>query len=122
MNEFRKPGSEKFIFLLSTRAGGLGLNLSAADTVILYDLDLNPTMDDLAVKRAYIVGQKNPVTVYRMVTENTIEEKLLEKQQEQLKEEGKKFQTLDQKFTVDTLKELIKYKADEVRIIFRFLV
>ncbi len=66
-------GSDKFLFLLSTRAGGLGINLTAADTVIIYDSDWNPQMDLQAMDRAHRIGQKNPVNVYRMITENTIE-------------------------------------------------
>jgi SWI/SNF-related matrix-associated actin-dependent regulator of chromatin subfamily A member 5 len=53
------PNSTKFIFLLSTRAGGLGLNLTAADTVILYDSDWNPQMDLQAMDRAHRIGKKN---------------------------------------------------------------
>ncbi len=108
MNEFNKPDSEKFIFLLSTRAGGLGLDLSTADTVILYDIDMNPNMDDQAIKRAYRAEQKNPVTVYKMLTENTVEEKVIEIQ----KEKNDKLQTLKQRFTLESLKEWIKYKAE----------
>lgn len=66
-----------FIFLLSTRAGGLGINLTAADTVIFYDSDWNPTMDAQAMDRAHRLGQTRPVTVYRLVTRNSIEEKIL---------------------------------------------
>ena len=67
-----KENTEKFIFLLSTRAGGLGINLTAADTVIIYDSDWNPQMDLQAMDRAHRIGQKNPVNVYRMITENTV--------------------------------------------------
>jgi SNF2 family DNA or RNA helicase len=63
-----KENTEKFIFLLSTRAGGLGINLTAADTVIIYDSDWNPQMDLQAMDRAHRIGQKNPVNVYRMIT------------------------------------------------------
>ena len=65
--------SEKFVFLLSTRAGGLGINLTAADTVIIYDSDFNPQMDLQAMDRAHRIGQKNMVNVYRLITEKTIE-------------------------------------------------
>jgi SNF2 family DNA or RNA helicase len=66
-------GSDKFIFLLSTRAGGLGINLTAADTVVIYDSDWNPQMDLQAMDRAHRIGQKNMVNVYRLITENTVE-------------------------------------------------
>ncbi|EQB60732.1 transcriptional activator [Vairimorpha apis BRL 01] len=70
---------DKFIFLLSTRAGGLGINLTAADTVIFYDSDWNPTVDQQAMDRAYRIGQTKDVTVYRLITRNTIEERVMEK-------------------------------------------
>ncbi len=65
-----------FIFLLSTRAGGLGINLTAADTVIFYDSDWNPTIDSQAMDRAHRLGQTKQVTVYRMITRSTIEERI----------------------------------------------
>ncbi|KAL9099689.1 MAG: hypothetical protein Q9163_004849 [Psora crenata] len=67
---------EIFIFLLSTRAGGLGINLTAADTVIFYDSDWNPTIDSQAMDRAHRLGQTKQVTVYRMITRSTIEERI----------------------------------------------
>lgn len=65
-----------FIFLLSTRAGGLGINLTSADTVIFYDSDWNPTIDSQAMDRAHRLGQTRQVTVYRMITRGTIEERI----------------------------------------------
>ena len=67
---------EIFVFLLSTRAGGLGINLTAADTVIFYDSDWNPTIDSQAMDRAHRLGQTKQVTVYRMITRGTIEERI----------------------------------------------
>ncbi|RDW78305.1 hypothetical protein BP5796_06157 [Coleophoma crateriformis] len=67
---------EIFIFLLSTRAGGLGINLTTADTVIFYDSDWNPTIDSQAMDRAHRLGQTRQVTVYRMITRGTIEERI----------------------------------------------
>ena len=67
---------EIFIFLLSTRAGGLGINLTAADTVIFYDSDWNPTIDSQAMDRAHRLGQTRQVTVYRLITRRTIEERI----------------------------------------------
>ena len=80
MSQFQKPDSanvHKFIFLISTKAGGLGLNLQAADTVILYDSDWNPTNDKQAMDRVHRMGQKRPVTVYRFVSSGTCEERIL---------------------------------------------
>jgi len=66
-----------FIFLLSTRAGGLGLNLQSADTVIIFDSDWNPHQDLQAQDRAHRIGQKNEVRVLRLMTVNTVEERIL---------------------------------------------
>lgn len=66
-----------FIFLLSTRAGGLGINLTAADTVIFYDSDWNPSNDAQAMDRAHRLGQTKQVTVYRLITQGTIDERIL---------------------------------------------
>ncbi len=65
------------MFILSTRAGGLGITLTAADTVIFYDNDWNPTMDSQAADRAHRIGQNKTVHVYRLVTRNTVEERIL---------------------------------------------
>ncbi|XP_030059315.1 lymphoid-specific helicase [Microcaecilia unicolor] len=70
---------EVFIFLVSTRAGGLGINLTAADTVIIYDSDWNPQCDLQAQDRCHRIGQTKPVVVYRLVTTNTIDQKIVER-------------------------------------------
>ena len=69
--------TDLFVFVLSTRAGGLGINLTAADTVIFYDSDWNPTVDSQAMDRAHRLGQTKQVTVYRLITRNSIEERIL---------------------------------------------
>ena len=74
---FNAEGSPYFIFLLSTRAGGLGLNLQTADSVVLFDSDWNPHQDLQAQDRAHRIGQKNEVRVLRLVTINSVEEKIL---------------------------------------------
>ncbi|KAK1318380.1 DNA helicase INO80 [Acorus calamus] len=71
--------SDIFVFLLSTRAGGLGINLTAADTVIFYEIDWNPTLDLQAMDRAHRLGQTKEVTVYRLICKETIEEKILQR-------------------------------------------
>lgn len=71
--------SPYFIFLLSTRAGGLGITLTKADTVIIYDSDFNPQMDLQAMDRVHRIGQRNPVMVYRLVCKHTVEEKIIER-------------------------------------------
>jgi len=77
LKTFNQPGSEIFVFLLSTRAGGLGLNLQSADTVIIYDSDWNPHQDIQAQDRAHRIGQTNEVRVLRLMTVNSVEEKIL---------------------------------------------
>uniref|UniRef100_A0A8D0G8C3 SWI/SNF related BAF chromatin remodeling complex subunit ATPase 2 n=1 Tax=Sphenodon punctatus TaxID=8508 RepID=A0A8D0G8C3_SPHPU len=78
LKKFNEPGSQYFIFLLSTRAGGLGLNLQAADTVIIFDSDWNPHQDLQAQDRAHRIGQQNEVRVLRLCTVNSVEEKILD--------------------------------------------
>ncbi|KAF8933683.1 hypothetical protein BGZ47_010762 [Haplosporangium gracile] len=85
IDEYNKPDSSKFIFLLTTRAGGLGINLVTADIVILYDSDWNPQVDLQAQDRAHRIGQKKQVYVFRFVTENGIEEKVLERAAQKLR-------------------------------------
>lgn len=69
IDDYNKPDSEKFIFLLTTRAGGLGINLTTADIVVLYDSDWNPQADLQAMDRAHRIGQKKQVYVFRFITE-----------------------------------------------------
>ena len=76
---FSDEKSEFKVFILSTRAGGLGLNLQAADTVIIFDSDWNPQMDIQAQDRAHRIGQKHKVKVFRLISKKTIEEGILEK-------------------------------------------
>ncbi|KAI2804812.1 SWI/SNF- matrix-associated actin-dependent regulator of chromatin sub A member 5 [Blomia tropicalis] len=85
IEEFNKPDSEKFLFMLSTRAGGLGINLATADIVILYDSDWNPQADLQAQDRAHRIGQKKPVRVFRFITENTVEERIVERAEVKLR-------------------------------------
>ncbi|GMF25659.1 unnamed protein product [Phytophthora lilii] len=68
-----------FVFMLSTRAGGLGINLIAADTVIFYDSDWNPQQDNQAMDRCHRIGQKNEIIVYRLVTENSFEDRMTQR-------------------------------------------
>jgi ATP-dependent helicase STH1/SNF2 len=89
---FNAPDSPYFCFLLSTRAGGLGLNLQTADTVIIYDSDWNPHQDLQAQDRAHRIGQKNEVRILRLITSNSVEEKILEKANFKLDMDGKVIQ------------------------------
>ncbi|KAJ5391372.1 ISWI chromatin-remodeling complex ATPase ISW2 [Penicillium cosmopolitanum] len=85
IDDYNKPGSDKFIFLLTTRAGGLGINLTSADIVVLFDSDWNPQADLQAMDRAHRIGQTKQVKVFRFVTENAIEEKVLERAAQKLR-------------------------------------
>lgn len=78
IEEFNKD-PEIFIFLISTRAGGLGLNLTAADTVIFMDRDWNPMADIQAQDRCHRIGQMKPVVVYTLVSKNTIDEEIIKR-------------------------------------------
>merc|ERR1740139_997056 len=69
-----------FVFLLSTRAGGLGINLATADTCIIFDSDWNPHQDAQAMDRCHRIGQNRPVAVYRLLTINTVDMDMMEKQ------------------------------------------
>lgn len=80
MDAFNKRGStddDIFCFLLSTRAGGLGINLIAADTVIFFDSDWNPQQDNQAQDRCHRIGQTKEIVVYRLVTENSFENRMI---------------------------------------------
>lgn len=85
IDEYNAPDSDKFIFLLTTRAGGLGINLTSANVVILYDSDWNPQADLQAMDRAHRIGQKKQVKVFRLVTENSVEDKIVERATQKLK-------------------------------------
>ena len=79
IDRFSKPGSDRFVFLLCTRAGGLGINLTAADTVIIYDSDWNPQNDLQAQARCHRIGQDKAVKVYRLLTRNSYERQMFDK-------------------------------------------
>ncbi|XP_067828128.1 chromodomain-helicase-DNA-binding protein 3 isoform X3 [Heptranchias perlo] len=76
IDRFNAPGAPQFCFLLSTRAGGLGINLATADTVIIFDSDWNPHNDIQAFSRAHRIGQANKVMIYRFVTRGSVEERI----------------------------------------------
>eukprot|EP00794_Sanderia_malayensis_P020104 gene20104-22075_t len=105
--------SDIFVFLLSTRAGGLGINLTAADTVIFYDSDWNPTVDQQAMDRAHRLGQTKQVIVYRLVTRGSIEERILQRAKE--KSEIQKIVISGGHFKPDSLKpkEVVSLLLDD---------
>ncbi|GAY44314.1 hypothetical protein CUMW_081240 [Citrus unshiu] len=78
IDRFNAKNSSRFCFLLSTRAGGLGINLATADTVIIYDSDWNPHADLQAMARAHRLGQTNKVMIFRLITRGSIEERMMQ--------------------------------------------
>nr|CAD1830058.1 unnamed protein product [Ananas comosus var. bracteatus] len=117
IDAFNKPGSEKFIFLLSTRAGGLGINLATADVVILYDSDWNPQVDLQAQDRAHRIGQKKEVQVFRFCTEYTIEEKVIERAYKKLALDALVIQQgrlAEQKTVNNELLQMVRFGAEMV--------
>lgn len=107
---YNEPNSPYDIFLLSTRAGGLGLNLQTADTVIIYDSDWNPHQDLQAQDRAHRIGQKNEVRILRLISSNSVEEKILERAQFKLDMDGKVIQAgkFDNKSTNEEREAFLK--------------
>jgi chromodomain-helicase-DNA-binding protein 1 len=130
IEHFNSPGSPDFAFLLSTRAGGLGINLETADTVIIFDSDYNPQNDLQAMARAHRIGQKNHVNIYRFVTKGTIEEDILERARQkmileyaiinQMDTAGTKFGNKpapvksNEPFSKDELSEILKFGAQSM--------
>ncbi|KAF8864922.1 hypothetical protein BDZ45DRAFT_736557 [Acephala macrosclerotiorum] len=120
IDEYNKPGSEKFVFLLTTRAGGLGINLTSADIVVLYDSDWNPQADLQAMDRAHRIGQTKQVVVYRFVTENAIEEKVLERAAQKLRldqlviQQGRAQAAAKAAANKDELLSMIQHGAEKV--------
>jgi len=120
IDEFNRDGSEMFIFLLSTRAGGLGINLATADIVILFDSDWNPQMDLQAMDRAHRIGQKKEVQVFRLCIENSIEEKVIEKAYKKLRldamviQQGRLTENRNTKVNKDDLLNMVRYGAELV--------
>ena len=119
METFNAPHSTKFLFMLSTRAGGLGINLATADTVILFDSDWNPQADLQAMDRAHRIGQTKPVVVYRFMAEGTVEEKIIERAQKKLYldaaviQQGRLAET-SKALSKDEMLSMIRFGADAV--------
>ncbi|EAS35192.3 chromatin remodelling complex ATPase chain ISW1 [Coccidioides immitis RS] len=120
IDDYNRPESDKFIFLLTTRAGGLGINLTSADIVILYDSDWNPQADLQAMDRAHRIGQTKQVVVFRFVTENAIEEKVLERAAQKLRldqlviQQGRAQQQTKNAASKDELLSMIQHGAASV--------
>ncbi|XP_039720866.1 SWI/SNF-related matrix-associated actin-dependent regulator of chromatin subfamily A member 1 isoform X4 [Pteropus medius] len=117
---FNVPNSSKFIFMLSTRAGGLGINLASADVVILYDSDWNPQVDLQAMDRAHRIGQKKPVRVFRLITDNTVEERIVERAEIKLRldsiviQQGRLIDQQSNKLAKEEMLQMIRHGATHV--------
>eukprot|EP00850_Spirogloea_muscicola_P003093 SM000012S25355 [mRNA] locus=s12:642329:650370:+ [translate_table: standard] len=115
---FNREDSDRFVFLLSTRAGGLGINLATADVVVIYDSDWNPQVDLQAMDRAHRIGQKKEVQVFRFCTEYTIEEKVIERAYKKLALDALVIQQgrlAEQKaVNKDELLQMVRYGAEKV--------
>ncbi|XP_069320461.1 probable global transcription activator SNF2L1 isoform X3 [Eulemur rufifrons] len=117
---FNAPNSSKFIFMLSTRAGGLGINLASADVVILYDSDWNPQVDLQAMDRAHRIGQKKPVRVFRLITDNTVEERIVERAEIKLRldsiviQQGRLIDQQSNKLAKEEMLQMIRHGATHV--------
>jgi SNF2 family DNA or RNA helicase len=109
--ELFKSG-EVNVFLISLKAGGVGLNLTEADTVIIYDPWWNPAVESQAADRAHRIGQDKPVFVYKLVTENTVEEKILAMQE-------RKRALADSIYGDDAKEQEFKLTADELTALFQ---
>ncbi|RWS31994.1 SWI/SNF-related matrix-associated actin-dependent regulator of chromatin subfamily A member 5-like isoform X5 [Leptotrombidium deliense] len=118
--EFNRPGSDKFVFMLSTRAGGLGINLATADVVIIYDSDWNPQVDLQAMDRAHRIGQTKVVRVYRLITENTVEERIVERAEMKLRldtvviQQGRLVDSAGNKLGKEEMLGMIRHGADHI--------
>jgi SWI/SNF-related matrix-associated actin-dependent regulator of chromatin subfamily A member 5 len=119
MDIFNAPDSKKFVFMLTTRAGGLGINLQTADVVILYDSDWNPQADLQAQDRAHRIGQKKQVRIFRFVTEDSVEEKIMERAERKLYTDAVVIQQgrlmeQNRKLSKEELDAMVRFGADTV--------
>ncbi|KAH8234473.1 hypothetical protein KR038_011032 [Drosophila bunnanda] len=120
IQEYNMDNSTKFIFMLSTRAGGLGINLATADVVIIYDSDWNPQMDLQAMDRAHRIGQKKQVRVFRLITESTVEEKIVERAEVKLRldkmviQGGRLVDNRSNQLNKDEMLNIIRFGANQV--------
>lgn len=131
LDHFNADGSQDFCFLLSTRAGGLGINLATADTVIIFDSDWNPQNDLQAQARAHRIGQKNQVNIYRFVTARSVEEEIVERAKQKMVLDHLVIQRMDttgrtvldkngtnvngvNPFTKEELSAILKFGAEEL--------
>ncbi|XP_065657534.1 DNA repair and recombination protein RAD54-like isoform X2 [Hydra vulgaris] len=117
VDRFNDPSSNDFLFMLSSKAGGCGLNLIGANRLVMFDPDWNPANDDQAMARVWRDGQKKEVFIYRLLSTGTIEEKILQRQTHKkalsscvVDEEI----DVERHFSLNELKELFKYDSETI--------
>ncbi|PWN27219.1 hypothetical protein BDZ90DRAFT_260877 [Jaminaea rosea] len=111
ISAFNAPGSDLFCYLLSTRAGGVGINLASADTVIILDQDFNPHLDMQAIARAHRIGQKKKVIVFTLVTQDTAEEKIVTMARKKLALDHIIHNMDDEENRIESLQDVLRYGA-----------
>ncbi|GAA5884888.1 hypothetical protein JCM6882_007139 [Rhodosporidiobolus microsporus] len=114
VDKYNAPGSEYFVYLLSTRAGGVGLNITSADVVIIYDQDFNPQMDLQAISRAHRIGQTKPVRVFKLLVKHTCEEKIFAAGRKKLGLEHLIIQRIDAQDESEDIESMLQHGAQAV--------
>ncbi|KAJ5623773.1 hypothetical protein N7510_000082 [Penicillium lagena] len=112
IDDFNAPDSPYFAFLLSTRSGGVGINLASADTVIIMDPDFNPKQDMQALSRAHRIGQKNTVLVFQLITRATVEERIMQKGKKKLALDHVLIQRMEDNEDEEDLESILRHGAD----------
>ncbi|PKS07606.1 hypothetical protein jhhlp_006212 [Lomentospora prolificans] len=112
IDAFNAPGSDIFAFLLSTRAGGVGINLATADTVIIMDPDFNPHQDLQALSRAHRIGQRNRVLCFQLMTRNSVEEKIMQMGKKKLALDYALIERMDMEDAGDDLEGILRHGAE----------
>lgn len=115
VDKFNDPNGEEFIFLLSSKAGGCGLNLIGANRLVLFDPDWNPAADQQALARVWRDGQKKDCFVYRFIATGTIEEKIFQRQSHKQSLSScvvDSAEDVERHFSLDSLRELFQYRGD----------
>ncbi len=115
VDKFNDPEGEEFVFLLSSKAGGCGLNLIGANRLVLFDPDWNPAADQQALARVWRDGQKKDCFVYRFIATGTIEEKIFQRQSHKQSLSScvvDSAEDVERHFSLDSLRELFQYRPD----------
>lgn len=114
IDAFNEPDSPFFAFLLSTRSGGVGINLATADTVIIMDPDFNPKQDMQALSRAHRIGQKNTVLVFHLTTRATVEEKIMQKGKKKLALDHVLIERMEASEEEEDLESILRHGASDL--------